>query len=266
MLVMKETQGRVRIEARALDRFLNGNPKWETELVNMEVTIVSRDTIKPAAASSSLHGQQESYKLSIIDQLMPTIYSPTVFFYPITDLNFNLPQTLARLKTSLSRTLTLYYPFSGRTKNNLYIDDFDAGIPYLEARVKCSMSEFLELKELELLNRVIPLPTYRKETAHELLPLFAIQVSVFSCGGISIGVSFCHKIFDGETSDNFLKSWAATFREDQDEETMTTLLHPNFSQASLTFPARDDLPKEYVAFMESLWFQEKEYVTRRFVL
>ncbi|XP_062025576.1 vinorine synthase-like [Rosa rugosa] len=232
----------------------------------MEVTIVSRDTIKPAATSSSLHRHQKPYKLCIIDQLIPATYTPMVFFYPITDPNFNLPQTLANLKNSLSRTLTLYYPFSGRTQNNLYINDFDVGVPYLEAQVKCSMFEFLDLKEIELLNRFIPLPPFRKETEddHDLLPLIAFQVSVFACGGISIGVSLSHKIFDGVTADTFLKSWAAICRGDHDEKTMTTL-HLNLSQASLTFPARDDLPQKYIAFVESLWFQEKNYVTRRFV-
>jgi shikimate O-hydroxycinnamoyltransferase len=230
----------------------------------MEVTIISRDTIKPAAASSSLHHHQKPYKLCIFDQLIPTTYVPMLFFYPIIDSNFNVLQTLAHLKNSLSHTLTLYYPFSGRTKDNLYIHDFDAGVPYLEARVKCRMFEFLELQEIELLNQFVPFHPFRKETGsdHDLLPLIAFQVSVFACGGISIGVSLSHKIFDAETANSFLKSWSAVFRGDH-EKTITS--YPNLSQASLTFPASDNVPQKYLAFMDSMWFEEKNYVTRRFV-
>ncbi|XP_062028491.1 stemmadenine O-acetyltransferase-like [Rosa rugosa] len=232
-------------------------------MVDMEVNIVCKDTIKPVAASSSLHSHQKPCKLCIFDQLIPTTYVPMLFFYPIIDPNFNVPQTLAHLKTSLSHTLTQYYPFSGRTKNNLYIHNFDAGVPYLEARVKCHMFELFELQEIELLNRFVPFHPFRKETGSpDLLPLIAFQVSVFACGGISIGVSLSHKIFDAQTANIFLKSWASVFRRDHEEAIQSNL---NLCQASSTFPASDNLPQKYLSFMESTWFEEKKYVTRRFV-
>ncbi|KAK9913158.1 hypothetical protein M0R45_036982 [Rubus argutus] len=227
-------------------------------MVKVEVSIISRDTIKPSADPSSLC-LLEPYKLSIMDQLAPTTYVPMLFFYPITDPNVNLPQTLTHLKNSLSQTLTVYYPFSGRTKNNLYIDDFGAGVPYLEARVDCRMLDFLGLQGIELLNDLVPFHSYRKETGAELLPLIGVQANDFD-GGIAIGVSLSHKLIDGQTANSFLQSWAAVFRGCHDK-----IIHPNLSQAALLFPPRDNLPEKYLALMDRWWFDQPNCVTRRFV-
>ncbi|KAK9927406.1 hypothetical protein M0R45_024590 [Rubus argutus] len=227
-------------------------------MVNVVVSVISRDTIKPSAASPSLH-LLKPYKLSIFDQLTPNTYVPMLFFYPIIDPNFNLSQTLTHLRNSLSETLTLYYPLSGRIKNNLYIDDFDAGIPYLEARVNCPMIEFLKLRETELLNYFVPFHPFVKEMDSDLLPLVACQVNVFD-GGIAIGVSLSHKLIDGVTANAFLTTWAAVFRGCRKE-----IIYPRLSQASLVFPQRNNLPERYVALMDRLWFEEKKFVTRRFM-
>lgn len=232
-------------------------------MVNIvEISIISRDTIKPSLDSSSLH-HLNPFKLSIVDQLTPATYMPLILFYPITDpeSSFNLPEILTRLKSSLSETLTLYYPFSGRAKNNIYIHGFDTGIPFLEARVNCRMLEFLKLQENELLNQFVPLHPLCKETGDDsLLPMIAFQVNVFACGGIAIGASTSHKLCDGLAANCILQSWAAIFRGERNK-----IIQPNFSQSSLVFPPRALLPKKYLDLVDSFWFKENNYVTRRFV-
>lgn len=227
-----------------------------------EISIISRDTIKPSLDSSSLH-HVSPFKLSIVDQITPATYMPLILFYPISnpESSFNLPETLTRLKSSLSETLTLYYPFSGRAKNNIYIHDFDTGIPFIEAQVNCGMLEFLKHHETELLNRFVPLHPLCKETGDDsLLPMIAFQVNVFACGGIAIGGSASHKLCDGLAANSILESWAAIFRGKR-----AKIIHPNFSQASLVFPPRALLPKKYLDLADSFWFKENNYVTRRFV-
>ena len=107
------------------------------------VSIISRETVKP---SSLPFNQQKPYKLCLFDQITPMTYGSTMVFYCISDPNFNgnLPQTLAQLKKSLSKTLTLFYPFSGRTKDNLYVDNYDVGITYVEAKASCSITKFFK--------------------------------------------------------------------------------------------------------------------------
>ena len=149
----------------------------------MKVTIISRDYIKPS--NTSLHHPNiKPYKLCLFDQLTPATYPSGVFFYPnakdqLYHQNFNnnnILQALARLKKSLSDALNLHYPYAGRIKNNLYVDDFCAGVLYLEARVNCRMSEFFKLRDTELLDEFVPFPPFRKETETASLPLTTFQV------------------------------------------------------------------------------------------
>ena len=223
----------------------------------IEVSIInSKHTIKPSTSSTPL----QPYKLTLLDQLTPPAYVPIVFFYPITDHVFNLPQTLADLRQALSETLTLYYPLSGRVKNNLYIDDFEEGVPYLEARVNCDMTDFLRLRKIECLNEFVPIKPFSMEAiSDERYPLLGVQVNVFD-SGIAIGVSVSHKLIDGGTADCFLKSWGAVFRGCREN-----IIHPSLSEAALLFPPRDDLPEKYADQMEGLWFAGKKVATRRFV-
>ncbi|KAH7537124.1 stemmadenine O-acetyltransferase [Ziziphus jujuba] len=225
---------------------------------NMEVTIISKQTVKPS--SQSLH-HLKPYNLCLFDQLTPVTYPSMVFFYPITDPNFNLPKTLTHLRNSLSETLTLFYPFSGRTKNNVVIDDFHVGVLFLEAKVNCKMSEYFKLKDTESLNNFVPLHPFCKENETTLvnLPQIAFQVSIFACGGIALGVSLCHKMADGTTISSLLKSWAAIFSGYPNK-----VIHPDLSRSSSLFPPRD-LPKNYIDLMDHLWFKESNYITRRFV-
>ncbi|XP_004303920.1 PREDICTED: BAHD acyltransferase At5g47980-like [Fragaria vesca subsp. vesca] len=222
----------------------------------IEVSIISKHTIKPSASSTPL----QPYNLTLLDQLTPPAYVPMVFFYPITDHVFNLPQTLADLRQALSETLTLYYPLSGRVKNNLYIDDFEEGVPYLEARVNCDMTDFLRLRKIECLNEFVPIKPFSMEAiSDERYPLLGVQVNILD-SGIAICVFISHKLIDGRTADCFLKSWGAIFRGCRED-----IIHPSLSEAALLFPPRDDLPEKYAGQMERVWFAGKKVATRRFV-
>ncbi|KAF3434037.1 hypothetical protein FNV43_RR25140 [Rhamnella rubrinervis] len=228
-------------------------------MVNLVVQIISKQTVKPSSSPSDLH-HLKPYKLCLFDQLTPATYASLVFFYPISDPNFNLHKTLTRLKNSLSETLTLYYPFSGRTKDNLYIDDFHEGVPFLETRVNCRVSEYFKLKDTELLNHFIPFQPFCKEKETTSFPLLAFQVNLFACGGIALGISMCHKIMDGNSLSSFLKSWAAIFSGSPNK-----VIQPDLSLPSSLFPPRVALPQKYMAFMDQLWFKESNFITKRFV-
>ncbi|XP_030929456.1 stemmadenine O-acetyltransferase-like [Quercus lobata] len=170
-----------------------------------------------------------------------------------------MSQIIAQLKKSLSDTLNIFYPFSGSIKNNLFIHDFDTSVPFSEARVNCSMFEFLKHQETDLLALFVPYRAFCKET-DTTIGQVAIQLNIFVCGGIAIGLSCSHKIEDATTSSAFLHSWAATFTGSPEK-----VLHPNFSEGSTMFPPRDSLPQKHIDTMDNLWFKEGDYVTRRFV-
>ncbi|PPS00914.1 hypothetical protein GOBAR_AA19735 [Gossypium barbadense] len=130
-------------------------------MMKFEAQILSKEIIKPS--SPEIH-QKEPFKLCVFDQLTPTTYVPII------------------LKKSLSETLNILYPFSGRIFSNLFIHDFDAGVPFLST-----------------LNNLLPCTPLSKESNHRG-PLLVCQVTMFACGGIALGICASHKITDANTT------------------------------------------------------------------
>ncbi|KAK8549157.1 hypothetical protein V6N13_063553 [Hibiscus sabdariffa] len=224
----------------------------------MEVQITSKQMIKPS--SSELH-LLKPFNLSLLDQLGTSKYTPVILFYAKpSDSNTDSSQFLDQLKQSLSKALTQFYPAAGRLKNNLFITDFHEGVPYVEARVKGRLSDFIEQTgKLEAMNRLLPCPPFRY-IQDPTTPQLAVQVNIFDCGGIALALCSFHKIFDGTTAYAFLNSWAAFSRGSNGEI-------PNPGQlgaSSRLFPPIESMPEN--AAMKSLFLNDgRRKMTRSFV-
>ncbi|XWS22691.1 hypothetical protein CRYUN_Cryun29cG0057900 [Craigia yunnanensis] len=147
----------------------------------MKVEVIARDTVKP---SSSTPDHLRSLQFSFLDQIATPVFMPMVFFYPIdSDVNVGNFNITERLKKSLSETLTLFYPLAGRVKDNAFIDCNDEGVHFVQARVKCQLSDVIRQPEPNQLNKLLP---YELNNVGDLI--LAIQVNLFDCGGMAIGV------------------------------------------------------------------------------
>ncbi|KAM4079377.1 hypothetical protein ACB094_09G113100 [Castanea mollissima] len=193
----------------------------------VHVNIISREIIRP---SSPAIRHLKPFKLSVLDQYTPTTYIPRILFYS------KSPQTSStdHVKNSLSETLNSFYPFSGRMQDNLFIDFYNEGIPFNESRVHCSLSDFLQHPKTEFAQ-------------------LAVQVNIFDCGGIGIGLCSSHKITDGATLNAFLNTWAAIAGGPLKNFAANILLS---QLVLLVFLGHHIL---------SLWFKKEKYKTRRFV-
>ncbi|XWS56141.1 hypothetical protein CRYUN_Cryun09bG0061100 [Craigia yunnanensis] len=225
----------------------------------MAIRINSKEMVKPSSLEVYL---RKPFSLSLLDQVIPAHYTPTIFFYnKPSDSHFNSAHVLDELKKSLSKALDQFYPLSGRTVDNLYIDSYHKGVPYVEARVNCRLSDYIEQKDqLETLNQLFPCQCFCSIPT-STSPQVAIQVNIFNCGGIAIAVCSSHKIMDGTTLSAFLKSWAAYNRGTNGEIHNPDLLEA----ASRIFPPLESVPQNYLSLIESLWFKEGWHKTRRFV-
>jgi hypothetical protein len=101
------------------------------------------------------------------------------------------------LQKSLSEISTLFYPLGGRClKDDASIHCNGKGAEYLEVQVNSCLSQFLErvehLQETELLNQQVHLPFESDETA-----LVTVQLDMFECGGVAIGIGVSHRTLDG---------------------------------------------------------------------
>ncbi|KAD3642321.1 hypothetical protein E3N88_31545 [Mikania micrantha] len=167
--------------------------------------IISQETIKPSSPTPS---HLKTHNLSFIDYLSPNIHMPLILFYK----NFNNNNNINILKKSLSHSLTQYYPFAGRLHAPDYIDCNDEGVEFLEASVHSRLDDFI-LKEDqdETLDQLIPNAlgcAVNKTSPH----MVAVQLSHFTCGGVSVAVSVSHKAADAFTMVNFVNHWATLTR------------------------------------------------------
>ena len=226
----------------------------------MEVQIVSIENIKP---SSPTPQNLKIFKLSLLDQLIPAPYAPMVLFYSKNDLMITnnvdrqTHKRLAVLKKSLSDTLTRFYPLAGKIKDDLSIECNDEGAYYVETRVNCCLDEFLNQPDIVLLvNKFLPCEPILKESNVGTY-VTNIQVNVFECGGIAIGLCISHKILDGAAQSTFLKAWTTTARGGG-------VINPNFIANSL-FPTKDMWLRDSMMVFWGSLFKMGKCVTRRFV-
>lgn len=222
--------------------------------MKIEVQIISKEDIKP---SSPTPPYLKTFNFSLLDQFIPSPYAPIILFYPNDCLTLaEIPKRLALLKRSLSETLTCFYPLAGKIKDDLSIECNDDGAYCVEAQVNCRLDEFLTMPDLLLLHRFLPCELMKESTA--VTYVTNIQVNVFDCGGIAIGICISHKMLDGDALSTFLRAWSATARGCEE------IIYPNFAAPSL-FPANDLWLRDTSMVMWGSLFKKGKCITKRFV-
>ncbi|KAM3304433.1 stemmadenine O-acetyltransferase-like [Capsicum chacoense] len=213
----------------------------------MKVQVISRENIQP---SSPTPNHLKKFNLCLLDQLIPAPYAPIVLFYPNLD-DVKAREKSALLKKSLAVTLSSFYPLAGRFKDELSIDCNDQGVNYVTANVKCHLIDFLHEPNLESISQFLPCqPPFKELGAGDCVT--NIQINVFECGGIAIGLCIAHKVLDGAGLSTFLKSWAGLVQ------------CPNLL-ANYFFPAESLWLRDTCMTMWSSMFKKGNFVTKRFV-
>ncbi|CAL2253331.1 unnamed protein product [Prunus armeniaca] len=225
--------------------------------LGIKVEVIHKETIQP---SSPTPHHLKNTNLSVFDQFLPDIYVPILLFYPnnnCEEVNNLVAERSKLLKTSLSETLTHFYPFAGKFQYNDSICCNDHGAAFLETQVNCPISKILGKPDFVMLKQLLPADTEsRQEGASYLVQ---VQANFFGCGGMAIGVCISHKVSDASTISKFISSWAAiSFGSNG---TTPLVLPAEFGVASSLFPPLDFLntpqpPMEY---------DKENLITRRFV-
>ncbi|KAK4835721.1 hypothetical protein QYF36_013584 [Acer negundo] len=199
--------------------------------------------------------------LSLMDIRLPPKTVPFIFYYPAHGNchpdTVEHDERLKRLEKSLSEILTLYYPLAGRyVEEKLSIDCNDEGVEYAEALVNGKLSQILQGQfEIKDLNRFVPDHNQVEESATS--PQVAVQINIFNCGGIAIGLLTSHRTMDGFTFSSFTNGWAKACKIGNINEVIV----PNF-EAGILFPPRDTP----VVKLPSLSKTTSQVVAKRFVL
>lgn len=176
-----------------------------------QLHVISRSKciVKPASPTPP---NLKQYNLSSHDRLTPNLYMPIVLFYHPLQLAHTTPTAISDiLRTSLSQTLSKYYPFAGRLRCESYVDCNDEGIDFVEAKIGNTLSEALE-KEAEKseagLGHLFQHDSIWDELSGKDPSLLLVQLNHFHCGGIAIAVSLSHRVGDACTLCTFINYWA----------------------------------------------------------
>ncbi|KAI4311368.1 hypothetical protein MLD38_036271 [Melastoma candidum] len=214
----------------------------------MKVIIEHTEFIKP---SSPTPPHLRRHDLCFLDQTGVPLFMPYAVCYEKDDLD--LKEKLSLIKGSLSEVLTVFYPLAGRVVGNLYVDCNDQGVPYKEARVQTKLSTILEDPDPNELQNLQPFQLYDLQGLAA-----AVQVNLFECGGIAIGLCISHKVGDALSSSNFLKAWSAFARGNRSPVDWVT---PLFDGASLFPPLREPDPmlEKFVQIVKE-GFRSKRFV------
>ncbi|KAJ7951652.1 Vinorine synthase-like [Quillaja saponaria] len=132
----------------------------------------------------------------LLDQISAHVYNPFVYLFPSNDydLEFYPTHISIGLKKSLSEILTHYYLPSGRFTDNKFVHCNDEGVPFLETRINSKLIDVLHANPVgNELDKLVP---FELNGAPDHYP-FGVQLNVFDCGRVAIGVCFSHKIADG---------------------------------------------------------------------
>ncbi|XP_074266128.1 vinorine synthase-like [Silene latifolia] len=192
----------------------------------------SCEFIKPLNPTSPKH---KHFVLSFIDQNFPPVHLPLLLIYPSWDSPIrSSDDIISTLKTSLSETLTIFYPLAGRCIGQTTVSCNDQGVPFIETVVNCRLDDVLNSPtKIDVLSKLLPpmdLFSFGQLPISEVLPL-AFQINIFACGGVVIGCYMLHKLLDAASISTFLNYWAG-HAKNRDLD----LLRPNFDAAVTAFP------------------------------
>lgn len=216
----------------------------------MAMAISAVMMIKP---SSPTPPHLRNYRLSLLDQTaLPCYYHVIFYFSPSDHLNLDSNRTL---KQSLADALAIYYPFAGRLQDDETVECNDIGVEYSE--VKFSDERISDVVEkIEERTRYVPIAP----SGGGDIPL-AIQVSLFDCSRMAIGVCVWHKLADARSILDFVNKWAVVCRGDLK---IPTASNPRFDLAS-RFPPMErsrfsftDPDKNFVTITKRVVFNSEK--------
>ncbi|XP_074289613.1 stemmadenine O-acetyltransferase-like [Silene latifolia] len=199
----------------------------------MIVEVISKEVIKPSIPTPN---HLKYHNLSLFDRVNGPILMPTIFFYSINrSLNPDINTMVTRLNESLFVTLTKFYPLAGQVTDQNHVICNDEGVPYVQTRVNRRLNKVVDKAEVRELDKLLPCKPHGPSTL-----ILTIQVNVFECGGIAIGICMNHKVCDAFSILMFINTWSIIARGDRISESSCIL--PRFDGAKL-FPSTNNLSK-----------------------
>ncbi|XP_047319434.1 spermidine hydroxycinnamoyl transferase-like [Impatiens glandulifera] len=180
------------------------------------LTVKASHLVKPAVKTPSGY-----MYLPENDQFMPITHVTIIYIYKsqtVSDLSLSLITHI--LKTSLSKTLTIFHPLAGRLhlpsqSSRFQLNLNSAGALLLEAESTKKLEDLGDFCPTPEIEQLIPSVDYTRPI-HDI-PLLIVQITKFKCGAVSLGLGFQHTVVDGRAIIHFMSEWARISRGESPE-------------------------------------------------
>ncbi|KAJ4821330.1 HXXXD-type acyl-transferase family protein [Rhynchospora pubera] len=139
----------------------------------------------------------------------------TVLIDTIHVFTYGSVEVAPRIRDAFAKALVYYYPIAGKIieKNpgEPEIDCTGEGIWFVEAKANCSLEEvnFLEMPLTIPKEQLLPQPPPQTKFQYEIL---LVQVTEYTCGGFTVGISSSHLVYDGVGHAQFMNAVAEMAR------------------------------------------------------
>ncbi|KAJ7546660.1 hypothetical protein O6H91_08G049200 [Diphasiastrum complanatum] len=142
--------------------------------------------------------------LSSSDLVVPRVHVEVLYA-------FNAPAPpVSLLEHGLAKVVSVYREWAGRLGKDVCgrpaIELNDEGVVFIEAQADGTIQELMPFHPVPFLRDLVPVNRGVPE-------LLLIQVTKFSCGGLTVGVARQHQVADGESASAFMNAWASIVKE-----------------------------------------------------
>eukprot|EP00250_Pteridium_aquilinum_P021241 c25065_g1_i1 orf=297-1838(-) len=196
----------------------------------VQVSLLGREMVVPAKPT-----KRHNFFLSCLDIFWQDIhYNQRLIFYESTPACFTVDgkpgvsglngsdgrsAVMEKLKSSLALCLVHYYCWCGRIAkggepdHRLFIDCDDAGVEFVEAYLDLPISHLAKdgYQMKPFFEQLCQWPDHKGDCLYSS-PLLSIQATLFSDGGLALGIAQSHIVADGQALWNFMVSWGECSR------------------------------------------------------
>eukprot|EP00250_Pteridium_aquilinum_P021243 c25065_g1_i3 orf=297-1841(-) len=196
----------------------------------VQVSLLGREMVVPAKPT-----KRHNFFLSCLDIFWQDMhYNQRLIFYESTPACFTedgqpgvalqkgsdgRSAVMEKLKSSLALCLVHYYCWCGRIAKGgepdrrLFIDCNDAGVEFVEAYLDLPISHLAKdgYQMKPIFEQLCQHPDHKGDCLYSS-PLLSIQGTLFSDGGLALGIAQSHMVADGQSLWNFMVSWGECSR------------------------------------------------------
>ncbi|XP_020199658.1 tryptamine hydroxycinnamoyltransferase 1-like [Aegilops tauschii subsp. strangulata] len=170
----------------------------------VSVEITRKAVLRPSPESA--WGGAKKVPITVFDRASTDGYIPTVFAWS------SPAPTNGTLKDGLLATVARFPHLAGRfaVDNNgrKFLHLNNAGVLVIEATARADLATALAHDASAHIAELYP----KAEKEHVDEPIFQVQLTRYTCGGLVIGMASHHQVADGQSMSGFSASWATAVR------------------------------------------------------